>query len=303
MTYTTRRIGLLLATLVSAVAVLFGIMAASVSAQQPAPGPSDESVGVEGRIPSAPPTQAATIIAPANGQSSTTIPVTITGSCPAGSLVKVFSNDIFVGSTTCANGSYSLQISLFTGRNDIIARVYDALDQAGPDSRTITINYSDGQFAQFGSQVLLTSQFARRASNLGVALDWPIILSSGVGPYAVSVDWGDGTPAELKSQPFAGVVTLSHTYKQAGVYRVIFKVVDANGSSAFLQVIAVVNGEGGIDKSTGDDTTTPSQTVITKTELMWQPIAALIALAPISFWLGRRFELASLRKRIEREYR
>lgn len=297
-----RNVGLVLAIATMALAGwLLGMPASlTVYAQQPVPGPSDGSVGVEGRITSPPPTQAATIISPANGQSFNTIPVTVTGSCPANSLIKIFSNDIFIGSATCANGSYSLQVSLFSGRNDLVARVFDSLDQAGPDSATITINYTDPQFATFGSQVLLTSQYARRAADPSSTLTWPIILSSGVGPYAVSVDWGDGTPIELKSQPFAGIIDLNHAFKNPGTYKVIFKVVDSNGSSAFLQVIAVVNGSGGADYS---NAAPKNETVITKTEVMWQPAVGLLLLIPFCFWLGRRFELASLRKRIEREYR
>ncbi len=304
MTLTHRKTRLRLATVVSAAAVVLGLSLASVPAvlaQQPAPGPSDGAVGVEGRITSPPPTQAATIVSPANGQSFNSIPVTVAGSCPGNSLVKIFSNNIFVGSTTCANGSYSLQISLFSGRNELIAKVFDALDQAGPDSATIVINFSDPQFAAFGTQVLLTSQFARRAANYDSTLEWPIILSSGVGPYALSVDWGDGSALELKSQPFAGVINLRHTYRSPGVYRVIFRVVDANGSSSFLQVIAIANGEGGTDRS--NDKNATKETVITKTDIMWQPAVGLLMLTPISFWLGRRYELAALRKRIEREYR
>ncbi len=294
-----RNIGLMLAIVITVVAA--GLSAAPIAyAQQPVPGPADDSVGVEGRITSPPPTQAATIISPANGQSFNTIPVTITGSCPANTLIKIFSNNIFIGSATCANGSYSLQVSLFSGRNDLVARVFDNLDQAGPDSATITINYTDPQFATFGNQVLLTSQFARRAAEPNSSIQWPIILSSGVGPYALSIDWGDGTPIDLKSQPFAGIVDLSHAYKNPGTYKVIFKVVDSNGSSAFLQVIAVVNGSGGADYSNGG--AAKNETVITETELMWQPAVGLLLLVPVCFWLGRRYELAALRKRIEREY-
>lgn len=292
-------IGVLLATLFAAAALLQG---AIVSAQQPAPGPSDEAFGVEGRIPSPPPTQAATIVSPANGQAFSSLPITVTGSCPAGTLVKLFSNNIFVGSTTCEGGSYTLQISLFSGQNDLVAKVFDALDQPGPDSRTITVTYSDPQFAQFGSQVLLTSQYARRAADPNVSLEWPFILSSGLGPYAFSIDWGDDTPVELRSEQFAGIINLRHSYKSPGVYRVIVRVADKNGSSAFLQVIAIANGQPG-DSTASTGQGNDDKTVVTERKILWQPAAALLLIAPLSFWLGRRAELSALRKRLDREYR
>lgn len=278
--------------------MLFG--GQQVLAQTPPPGPTDSSVGVEGTISGPPPTQAATIVSPANGQTFTTVPVTITGSCPAGTMIKIFSNNIFVGSAQCNGGSYSLQISLFAGQNDLVARVFDALDQEGPASPTITITFNDPQFGQFGNQVLLTSQFARRAADPGSLLTWPVTLSGGVGPYALSADWGDGTPTELKSQDFAGIVNLTHTYRDAGIYRVIFKVTDRNGSSSFLQVIAVVNGAGGTNRTVEDS---GGETVITERRVLWQPAAALITFLPVTFWLGRKYELNALRRRLEREYR
>ena len=107
--------------------------------------------------------------------------------------LKIFSNNVFIGSTTCRGGSYTLQTTLFAGANALVARVYDALDQTGPDSNTVNVTYNDAQFAQFGTVVSLTSLYARRGVNPGTSLSWPLILSGGVGPYAVSVDWGDGS--------------------------------------------------------------------------------------------------------------
>ena len=281
----------------------------SVNAITPPPGPKSGSVGVEGTIPSPPPTQAATIVAPANGSSFDDIPVTVTGSCPKDILVKLFSNNIFVGSVTCPSGSYSLKVSLFSGRNDLVARVFDALDQQGPDSNIVTVTYNDAKFAQFGSHVLITSQYSRRAANPGAELDWPIIVSGGIGPYAISVDWGDGTTSDLHSEPFAGTFTYKHVYKIAGIYKVTFSAVDSNDTSAYLQVIAVATGTvgtttNGANPTTGNGNNDPNanKTVVTQTKVLWQPTAAIVFVAIGTFWLGRRFELSSLRKKIEKEY-
>lgn len=305
MKYSVNQLGVgAAAVLVAAVWLAVG----TAQAVTPPPGPSSATAGVEGRIPSPPPTQAATIVRPANGQSFTVSPITVTGSCPPNSNVRIYNNGIFVGSAICQGGSYSLDISLFTGRNDLVAKVYDNLDQAGPDSATVTVNYSDPQFAAAGAQTLLTSQYARQAANVGDVIRWPLVLSGGSGPYAFAVNWGDGTPEELKSQEFAGAISFNHIYKNAGIYQVIIKVVDRNGSSYFLQVIAVINGDNGTGNGNGTGSSTAGSdkdknaTIITKTRTNWQIPLALIVLLPFGFWLGRHAELTALRKRLEREY-
>ncbi len=155
--------------------------------------------------------------------------------------------------------------------------------------------------------MLITSQYARRAAAPNQVLEWPVIISSGLGPYALSVDWGDGTPTELLSQPFAGVINFRHTYKSSGVYRVTFKVADTNGTTGYLQVVAVITGaiEGktgsanGVNGSgSGDD----NKTIVTRQEIAWWPMTIMIVPAFLTFWLGRRYELSALRKRLEQDY-
>lgn len=263
--------------------------------------PQSGSVGLEGTVPSPPPTQAATITVPGNGQTFKTTPITISGLCKTGLLVKVFSNNIFVGAAMCANGSYSLQADLFSGRNDLVARVFDALDQAGPDSNVVSVTYADTAFAQFGTRVSLSSIYAQLGADPGKVLDWPIILTGGVGPYAISVDWGDGTAPTLQSESFPGNISIKHTYKSAGVYKVIVKATDSNGTVAFLQLVGVANGKvsqstltGGSSSSSNNGANTTKQTII------WWPMLLLMPLIVASFWLGRRHELFSIRKQLER---
>jgi hypothetical protein len=259
-------------------------------------------VGLEGTVPSPPPTQAATIGVPGNGQTFKATPITISGLCKTGLLVKIFSNNIFIGAASCANGSYSLQADLFSGRNDLVARVYDSLDQAGPDSNVVTVTYADTQFVAFGTRVSLSSTFAQLGADPGKELIWPIILSGGVGPYAISVDWGDGTAPSLQSESFPGNINIKHVYKNAGVYRVVVKATDANGTAAFLQLVGVANGK--VSQATGTGSATNSGGVNgtgnNKTTIIWWPMLLLLPLIVSSFWLGRRHELFSIRKQLEK---
>jgi hypothetical protein len=286
---------LLICSVVLVVAVV--ITGTKAFAAQPVQNPQNGSVGIQGQIPSNPPSTAATISTPRSGQSFTSMPIQVSGLCTTGLLVKVFANNVFVGSASCVGGSYNMQVDLFSGRNDLVARVFDSLDQGGPDSNTVTVTFNDSQFNPFGGSLLsLTSSYAQRGANPGETLTWPIILSGGTAPYAISVDWGDGKAADLISSQFAGTLNLTHVYDSAGIYRVIIKASDKNGLSAFLQLVAVANGavttnaQNGVAKS-------QSQTVVT--HVLWAPAAICIPLIFISFVLGRRYELATLRRHLE----
>ena len=258
------------------------------------------SSGLQGTISSPPPKQAATISLPVNGQVFTQTPITVSGSCPNGLLVKLFSNNIFVGSVMCDSGSYSLQIDLFSGQNDLVARVYDALDQAGPDSNKVSVTFQDGQFAAFGQRISLTSSYARMGANPGEKLSWPIILSGGTGPYAISVDWGDSSAPLLQSAAFAGSLNIDHVYKSAGVYRVVVRATDTNGQTAFLQLVGVGTGkvaQSGVTGSGGGVTT------VTKHVFVWWPFAVFLPIILTTFWLGKRYELQAIHRQLEEQTR
>ena len=275
--------------LIAGLVALIGLASQSppVSAANPA-----SSLGLEATIPSPPPTQGATVATPGNGATYTTTPITVSGLCPKGLLVKIFSNGVFVGSEQCTNGSYSIQIDLFSGTNQIITRVYDALDQAGPDSNVATVIFNDGQFVSFGPHITLTSDYAERGAPPGTELDWPIQLSNGSGPYAVSVDWGDATTNDLFTVTSAGTITLKHTYKTAGLYQVLVRVTDKNGEAAFLQLVGQATGAIQSNGGTGEGTTQLTSTQ----QVIWWPALAMVPLIILAFWIGRRHQLAELKR-------
>jgi hypothetical protein len=255
------------------------------------------SLGLEGKISAPPPTTPATISFPRDGAVINDLPVTVTGICPNGLLVKLFKNNVFAGSAQCTNGNFSIQIDLFSGRNELVARVYDDLDQAGPDSNVVTVTFPFTGFST-GSRISLTSSFAKKGANPGQKLTWPITLSGGSGPYAISVDWGDGKKPDLISQPFPGTFNIEHVYDQPGIYNVVVRATDKDNNVAFLQLVGVANGP--LNQSTGgtgsDDGGQPTKQ---KVKILWQPAAISIPLIFSTFWLGRRYELFTLRRRLE----
>ena len=267
----------------------------------PEPSPKPGSYGIEATKKQPPPSQGATITTPGSGASFTNSPITVNGICPNGLLVQVYNNGVMVGSVVCTNGSFSVQVSLFAGTNELSALVYDELDQAGPASNVVTVNYVDTKFAEFGSLITLTSSYGRRSAPAGSSLSWPLQLSGGVGPYAFSIDWGDGQKPELKSQALAGLVNIAHTYKKAGIYRVNITVTDAKGVSAFLQVIAVASGKVDATNAAGEADADKNDQSSAKPEILWFPtIVANLLLLP-AFWLGRQSQILSLRNKMLKE--
>lgn len=275
----------------------------NVSALGSSQNPQSGSTGVQAEISSPPPSTAPTIGLPSNGQVFTSIPITVSGLCSGNLLVKVFANGVFVGSAVCQHGSYSLKIDLFSGRNDLVVRQYDALDQTSPASGTTTVTFNDTSFVSFGSHVALTSDYARRGANPGQTLTWPVTVSDGTGPYALSVDWGDGKPADLVSQPYPGTVNLQHVYDTAGTYNIVVKATDKNGSTAYLQLVGVANGAVGSQNSGSTANNNNSTSKQTATKILWWPSVISIVLLIPGFWLGRRYELAAIRKKVESGYR
>lgn len=289
--------------LVSLFAVLFAALtiAAPVHAQQSTPtaNPGNDGIGMQGRLQAPPPSDAPTISLPAEGAVFQDIPITVTGLCTDTLLVRVFRNNVFSGSATCLGGSYELQIDLFPGANVITARQYDDLDQASPESnqRNVTYDIPDtlvpGSPDQIAQRITLTTNFARRGADPGDELTWPITISGGRGPYAVSVDWGDGKN-DLSTQSAAGTFDIKHSYERPGVYKVVIKATDADGISAFLQLVGVANGS--IGTAGSSDGTGPT---VVRTKVLWQPALIIFPLLLSSFWLGKRYQLKRVRYRMK----
>lgn len=286
----------LISTLLTAL-LLPGVASAQQSV--PTPNPGNDGIGMEGRIQQPPPTDAPTISLPADGAVFTEIPITVTGLCTDGLLVRIFKNNVFGGSAMCDGGSYELQIDLFPGPNELVARQYDGLDQASPESNRRNVTYAidvppvPGSPDQIGQRITLTTNFARRGVDPGQELTWPITISGGRGPYAVSIDWGDGKD-ELLTRDAAGTWDIKHVYERPGVYRLIIKATDADGQSAFLQVVAIVNGEASTTTASAD-----SGPTVVRTRVLWQPALIVFPLLLSSFWLGKRYQLKRVRYRMK----
>ncbi len=273
--------------------LVVGLSLIAYTATASSPPPQSSSIGLSGIMPGKPPTVAAVIKSPGSGSHVTISPVTVSGTCPAGNLVEIFKNDIFAGSTSCDNsGNFSMDIDPLIGQNSLIARVYDALNQPGPDSSAVTLYY-DALPAQsssltamnFGdSQMLLNTDAVFRGTFPNQELDIPIDILGGTPPYAVNIQWGD---SNNKVVPRNDNVTFKagHVYKKPGTYQISLQASDAAGRVAFLSVASIVNGQPSIAT-----TATTSGTISASNLLVLWPLYTSAVAIMVSFWLGERRE-------------
>jgi hypothetical protein len=243
------------------------------------------------------PTSPAVITSPTNGQAFQVNPITVSGTCPDRTLIKVFKNGILAGGVICGqNGRFTLQLDLLVGKNDLTAVAYNANDLAGPDAPpvSVTLNVPAGGLG-FSSELLIQSTNFYRGADPGQEVAWPIELIGGQSPYAVNFDWGDGT-SDLVTRIAPGPFNLKHTYKKASnnylsAYPLIIRATDAAGHTAYLQLTTIVS-----QPNTGSNNLTKaSANPATNWVLAW-PIWAMLVLMVISFWLGERREKVKLLK-------
>jgi hypothetical protein len=262
-------------------------------------GPGSGSIGLTGTVPGKPPTVAATITSPTDQKHFTSSPITVSGTCPANTLVEVYKNDIFAGSSSCTTaGTYSLDVDMIIGKNDIKAIVYDALNQPGPDSNIVTIYYDflPSQSSLLtplsfgGAQLVLNTDAVFRGTFPDQDLTVPIDIIGGTAPYAVNVQWGDATNKVVPRNDNVSFTT-AHAYTKPGTYQISLQATDSLGRVGFLAVAAIVNGQ----PATATASTTPSTDTTNKLLTLWPLYTSSVAVV-VSFWLGEMREKKLLAK-------
>jgi hypothetical protein len=131
--------GVLLLTLLLTGVLLFSNLGALQAYGINSSGSTTISVNISGDAP----TQGAQIGFPSSNQATDQPQLQVTGTCPGDTLVALYNNGQFAGSTTCdSNGNFNIIITLFEGLNIIQAQNYDGLDQAGPTTPQIAVTYT-----------------------------------------------------------------------------------------------------------------------------------------------------------------
>lgn len=98
-------------------------------------------VNVTATVYGPPPTTQAVILLPTNGEVLPTTPLVVQGTCGPDLLVRVFNNGDLAGSIVCSlSGTFTMNITLNIGSNELTALNYDDQDQPGPNSPAVTIS-------------------------------------------------------------------------------------------------------------------------------------------------------------------
>jgi len=269
----------------------------SLSIQASSPPPQSESVSLSGAMPEPPPETAAVITSPFNQERFSTSPITVRGTCPPGTLIEILKNDIFAGSTLCSDeGTFEVEVDLLIGENRLRARVYNALNQPGPDSEVVTVFY-DAVPPQgdplaplnFGdAQLLLFSDAIYRGTFPNETFRLPVEIINGTPPFALDVKWGDNSNSMVprdNNQPFQ----VNHVYTRPGTYQINLQVTDAEDRMAFLSVVAIINGQPSEMAIGGAGTGSSGSPIMNYLYAAWPIFAATLA-AVVSFWMGEQRE-------------
>lgn len=231
--------------------------------------PINHDITVSAEVSGNPPTVGATITSPLDGATIAYQPTfQIDGTCAENLFVVVYSNSNIVGSTTCTSaGIFRLYVQLSSGKNVLSAKNFDNINQPGPATPSVTVFIDGGErFDQLAFPLLPTipkmcdnysppivpSGGAARVAvvcmprlieaNTGYVLG--LVVWGGEQPYALSIDWGDGTTENtLLSLTSNGYKTVGLKYAKPGSYHVIFRLKDKDGNAAFVETVVVVNGE------------------------------------------------------------
>jgi hypothetical protein len=214
-----------------------------------------DTYNVNATVPFPGPTQPANINPSLQGTTVRDALITIGGSCqllnPVG-VVTIWRNGASIGSSAC-DGTFSLQVMLQVGNNNLIARTANASGVYGPDSAPTNISLvlppnlpvpTNPTPSPTSPASEIVSTNAGAASGLTAATDAPfsilnaanavtiqVTIDGGVRPYDIMISWGDGT-TEIKTVDVAGIYSFSHTYLTVDDYQIHGRVRDGLGAYA-----------------------------------------------------------------------
>ncbi|HSW80204.1 MAG TPA: hypothetical protein VLG47_05500 [Candidatus Saccharimonadales bacterium] len=292
---------------------------------------------VHGKVAAAALTDGAVITSPADGTNFTTATQSVSGTCPDNSYVKVYVNNTFAGVAWCNAQQFEVQISLYTGHNDLRAQDYNVTDDPGPTTPVISVTYTppappppppspppntitgsagtpitvqgnDGSYSGSGNAndsapLLLTSDFHYQTFVTGSEFKWSVDLRGGVAPYTVHIDWGDSQHSTLVFKK-AAVFWIQHTYTQGGYYKINIQSVDAVGTTRTVQLAALIKKAGdasifSLQNNNGNGTSSTATTHSWWHNWIWAawPIYLILLLMATTFWLGERQEYKKLMNR------
>ena len=216
--------------------------------------------------------QGAYITNPTNNEVFQVQTINVSGTCPSGSYVNLYRNNIFSGTAWCLSNTFNITTSLFVGTNDLRAQDYNVTNEPGPATPIVSVTYAppsvvitnpgssqhprttqpsitpsnpsgNSQPSNNPAPLFLSSDFHYQAFTVGSSYKWTLQAEGGVAPYHVTVNWGDGKVSKiyLASDPS---FTISHYYTEPGYYVIKVTVTDADGNTSLLQLAALIRNVG-----------------------------------------------------------
>lgn len=122
--------------------ILTGILLFSNLGILRAYGASSASPTVTVNVYGAPPTEGAEITFPDTDTITDYQYVDVKGTCPDQTLVAIYRNGDFAGSSLCDTGAFTVTVQLVSGSNVLQAQNYDGVNQPGPASNQIVVTYN-----------------------------------------------------------------------------------------------------------------------------------------------------------------
>ncbi len=215
------------------------------------------AITVSGTVYGSPPAQPPVITSPNNGEQFTSNSIDVYGTCISGLLVEIYRNNAFAGSQICdSNGEFNIQITIIVGKNVLIAKMSDSLNQYSPNSDKVLVFLKAG--ASGSGTVSSSSSSSSTQASVTPLLIYTIPVQRGVfpdqllrlkyeveggkSPYAVSVDWGDNSKSDVAPLSRTGDYETSHIFERAGQYTIAISATDSIKGKAYTQTIAIING-------------------------------------------------------------
>lgn len=261
-------------------------------------------IRVSGIVKGPAPTQQAVITSPITGTTYPSRLVAISGKCAYGFFVDVYSNNIFSGSVECdKNSNFRLFISLFPGKNVLIAKVEDALGQDGPDSAPVIVYYNEPEEIRSPVVSDLVVKLKDRYVGLNPKQTFNLRpeLVGGKGPYTLDIDWKDGESfhAHLKSE---GLITATHSYSKPGNYRITVLAADSHARAYQIGTMVIVNGVSQEIFATGNNGNSPRPTPINSIRSAiaqsWVSVSATTIMLG-GFWAAQKVSYAKMLHQIK----
>ncbi len=287
------------------------------------------SINLTGRMKGPVPQFPATFIEPSNDSKVGTNTITIRGTCQSGLYVELFRYSTFAGATLCGNsGEFQLTVSLRPGQNNFIAKMSDADAQYAPDSSVLTIFYEipkklkvDGTGTQAtnpndpNSQnqnnppnyepLIVTTSLSRKAYPINKVGTLKYTIIGGIAPYAVSINWDDGSQNDLFSLTNGGEQSALHRFTKSGQHVVSITISDGLNNKTTIQTIVSVTRDytgvagvispkcvpGSADYFSSECYV--SSRVAQILDSVW-PAFGIAVLMTISFWFGERIVAARI---------